>query len=104
MDNWVNDIAKDMLDAPHLHITLTTDDLLRPFFYADRSLLKLLLRVAAQAVHEVLENTYPGVRFGMIHAASMPSAATSALNPIFTWFGYFRGSKHGDPQRVSHRR
>jgi hypothetical protein len=35
VDNWVNDIAKDMLDVPHLHITLTNDDLLRPFFYAD---------------------------------------------------------------------
>lgn len=23
VDNWVNDIAKDMLDVPHLHITLT---------------------------------------------------------------------------------
>ena len=67
MDNWVNDIATDMLDVPHLHITLTTDDLLRPFFYTDRSLLKLLLQVAAQAVGEVLEDLYPDVRIGMVY-------------------------------------
>jgi hypothetical protein len=61
VDNWVNDIAKDMLDVPHLQITLTIDDLLRPFFYADRSLLKLLLQVAAQAVREVIDGIYPGL-------------------------------------------
>ena len=47
--------------------TLTTDDLLRPFFYTDRSLLKLLLQVAAQAVREVLEGLYPDVRIGMVY-------------------------------------
>jgi hypothetical protein len=67
VDNWVNDIAKYILDVPHLHITLTIDDLLRPFFYADRSLLNLLLQVAAQAVREVLEDLYPGVRIGMVY-------------------------------------
>ena len=56
-----------MLDVPHLHITLTTDDLLRPFFYADRSLLKFLLQVAAQAVREVLEDLYPGLSIGMVY-------------------------------------
>jgi hypothetical protein len=67
VDNWVNDIATDMLDVPRLHITLTTDDLLQPFFYTDRSLLKLLLQVAAQAVREVLEDLYPDVRIGMVY-------------------------------------
>jgi Transposase zinc-binding domain/Putative transposase len=67
VDNWVNNIATDMLDVPHLHITLTTDDLLRPFFFTDRSLLKLLLQVAAQAVREVLEDLYPDLRIGMVY-------------------------------------
>jgi len=80
VDNWVNDIAKDMLDVPHLHITLTIDDLLRPFFYADRSLLKLLLQVAAQAVREVLEDLYPSVRIGMVY-----TVATLASNPMSIW-------------------
>jgi hypothetical protein len=40
--NWVNDIAKDMFDVPHLHHTLTTNDFQRPIYCADRSLLKLL--------------------------------------------------------------
>jgi hypothetical protein len=56
-----------MLDVPHLNVTLTTDDLLRPFFHADRSLLKLLLQAAAQAVREVIEDLYPGVRIGMVY-------------------------------------
>ncbi len=25
------------VDVPHLHLTLSTDDALRPFFYADRA-------------------------------------------------------------------
>jgi hypothetical protein len=32
VDNWVNGITKDILEVPHLHITLTTDDPFRPFF------------------------------------------------------------------------
>lgn len=56
MDNWVDDVASDVLDVPHLHVTLTTDDLLWPFFHADRSLLKLLLKTAAQAVRELVAN------------------------------------------------
>jgi hypothetical protein len=47
-DNWVNDITKDILEVPHLHITLATDDSFRPFFYNNRDLLKVL-RVGAQA-------------------------------------------------------
>jgi hypothetical protein len=63
VDGWVKDIDKDMLDMPHVHITI--DNLLRPFFYADRSLLKLFLKVAARAVREVLEDLYPDMRIGM---------------------------------------
>ena len=46
VDNWVNDIVRDLLEVPHLHITLTTDDLLWPCFLDDRSRLKILLHTA----------------------------------------------------------
>ena len=67
VDNWANNIASDLLDVPHVHITLTTDDLLRPFFHADRSLLKVLLGTAAQAVQEWVAAEYPGVRLGLVY-------------------------------------
>jgi len=69
--------------VPHLHVTLTTDDLLWPFSFADRPLLKVLLKTAAQAcpehsrracpehsrraVRELAQEPYPGVRIGMIY-------------------------------------
>jgi hypothetical protein len=67
MDNWVTNITKDMLEVPHLHITLTTDDSFRPFFRRDSRLLKELLRVGAQAVQEVLYDLYPGMQIGLIY-------------------------------------
>jgi hypothetical protein len=67
VDNWVNAVTKDILDVPHLHITMTTDDSLRPFFRRERRLLKELLRVAAQAVQEVIEELYPGIRIGIVY-------------------------------------
>jgi len=83
VDNWVNDacpersrrIARDLYDVPHLHITLTSDDLSWPFFLAYRFLLKLLLKTAAQAcpehsrrvVRELVEELYPGLRIGIIY-------------------------------------
>ncbi len=54
------------VDVPHLHLTLTTDDGLRPFFYADRAPLNDLFQVAPQTVQAVLTALYPGVRVGMI--------------------------------------
>jgi len=38
VDRWVNAIALDLLDVPHLHLTLTTDDVLRPFCFQQRAL------------------------------------------------------------------
>jgi hypothetical protein len=67
VDNWVNDIVRDLLEVPHLHITLTTDDLLWPCFLDDRSRLKILLHTAAQVVRELVDELYPGVRIGMIY-------------------------------------
>jgi hypothetical protein len=54
-----------MLEAPHLHITLITDDSFRLFFRRDSRLLKELLRVGAQAVQEVLSDLYPGMQIGL---------------------------------------
>jgi hypothetical protein len=67
VDNWVNDIARDLLKVPHFHITLTTDDLLWSCFLDDRSRLKILLQTAAQVVRELVEELHPGVRIGMIY-------------------------------------
>ncbi len=69
VDNWVNNITKDILEVPHLHITLTTDDSFRPFFRRDSRLLKELLRVGAQAVQEVISDLYPGMRIGLVYTA-----------------------------------
>jgi hypothetical protein len=63
----VNDVACDLLEVLHLHITLTIDDLLWPFFHANRSLLKILLPTAAQAIRELVADLYPGVRIGLIY-------------------------------------
>jgi hypothetical protein len=67
VDHWVADIARDLFDVPHLHVTLTVDDLLWPHFHSHRPLLKLLLKTAAQAVRELTQELYPGVRIGMIY-------------------------------------
>jgi hypothetical protein len=42
---------------------MSTDDYLRPFFYNDRGLLKVLPRVGAQAVNGLL----PGIRVGVVY-------------------------------------
>jgi hypothetical protein len=67
VDNWVAHITQDLLEVPHLHLTLTIDDALRPFFQADPLLLKDLLKVASQAVQELLADLYPDVRVGLIY-------------------------------------
>jgi hypothetical protein len=67
VDNWVNDIARDLFDVPHLHVTLTIDDLLWPHFHTYRSLLKVLVKTATQAVRELVDELCPDVRIGMIY-------------------------------------
>ena len=39
----------DLLEVPHLHLTLTIDNDLWPFFHAERALFNDLLKVAAHA-------------------------------------------------------
>jgi len=67
VDNWVNNIAKDTPKVPHLHITLTIPDSLRPFFLKDRRLLKELFRIGVQALQKVISDLYPGMRIGIIY-------------------------------------
>jgi len=56
-----------MLEVPHLHITLTTDDSFSTFLPEDSRLLKELLRVGAQAVQEVLSDLHPGMQIGLVY-------------------------------------
>lgn len=67
VDNWVNNITRDILEVPHLHITLTTDDSFRPFFREDSRLLDELFKVGADAVKQVVLELYPGMQIGMIY-------------------------------------
>ena len=67
VDNWVNNITRDILEVPHLHITLTTDDSFRPFFREDSQLLDELFKVGAEAVKQVVLELYPGMQIRMIY-------------------------------------
>jgi hypothetical protein len=67
VDNWVNNVARDLLEVPHLHVTLTTHDLLWPFFHTNRSLLKVLLKTASHAIRELVADLYPGVHIGLVY-------------------------------------
>jgi hypothetical protein len=46
---------------------MSTDDSLRPFFYNDRGLPKVLPRVGAQAVHQIVNGLLPGIRVGVVY-------------------------------------
>jgi hypothetical protein len=77
-----------LLDVPHLHVTLTTDDLLWPFFHADHSLLKVLLKTAAQAcpersrraIRELVADLYPDVRIGLTCTCSAGASGLTYVN------------------------
>jgi hypothetical protein len=66
-DEWVGRISQELLDVPHLHLTLTIAKEMRPYFDRDRSLLKLLLTTAADAVRQVLAVTYGDIRVGLVY-------------------------------------
>ncbi len=52
---------------PHLHLTLTIAKEMRPYFDRDRSLLKLLLTTAADAIRRVIAVTYGAIRVGLVY-------------------------------------
>jgi len=66
-DEWVNRMAQELLDVPHLHLTLTMAKELRPCFDRDRSLLKLMLSAAAEAVRRVVALTYGHIQVGLVY-------------------------------------
>lgn len=66
-DQWVRKMAQELLDVPHYHLTLTIAKEMRIFFDRDRSLLKLLATVAAEAVREVIAAIYGDMRVGMVY-------------------------------------
>ena len=68
-DEWVNRISQELLDVPHLHLTLTIAQELRQTFHDDRRLLDTMLKVAADAVRQVVAEHYPGLRIGLIYTA-----------------------------------
>ncbi len=66
-DEWVRRISQELLDVPHLHLTLTIAKEMRPYFDRHRSLLKLLLTVAAEAVRQVIAETYGDIQVGLVY-------------------------------------
>ena len=54
-DEWVNRISTELLDVPHLHLTLTIAQELRQTFHDDRRLLDAMLKVAAEAVRHTVQ-------------------------------------------------
>jgi predicted RNA-binding Zn-ribbon protein involved in translation (DUF1610 family) len=58
VDTWVNTITCDLLEVPHLQLTLTIDNALWPFFHAERALLNDLLKVATQPVKVLLAGLF----------------------------------------------
>ena len=58
-DKWVNRMAPELLDVPHLHLTLTIAKEMRCFFERGRSLLQVLLTVAVAAVYSLLTAPWP---------------------------------------------
>jgi hypothetical protein len=63
----VGRISQELLDVPHLHLTLTIAKEMRRYFDRDRSLLKLLLTTAADAVRQVIAVTYGDIRVGLVY-------------------------------------
>jgi hypothetical protein len=60
-------MSQELIDVPHLHLTLTIAKEMRRTFDRDRSLLKLLLTTAADAVRQVIVATYGDVRVGLVY-------------------------------------
>lgn len=66
-DEWVNRIAQELLEVPHLHLTLTIAQELRIYFERDHRLLKELLAVSAEAVRRVIALIYGSLQVGLLY-------------------------------------
>lgn len=51
-DNWIQEVTQDIMPVPHRHAVFTIPEELRDIFLKDRSLLKCLPDLAAQAVKD----------------------------------------------------
>jgi hypothetical protein len=69
----VGRISQEVLDVPHLHLTLTVAKEMRPYFDRDRSLLKWLLTTAADAVRQVIAVTCGDIRVGLVYTSTTSS-------------------------------
>jgi len=54
-DKWADQIARKTFDVEHRHIVLTIQDELRPFFKADRKLLKVLMDCVILTIAQVMK-------------------------------------------------
>jgi uncharacterized protein (DUF983 family) len=54
-DRWADQLARKTFDVKHRHVVLTIPSELRPFFEADRRLLKVLMDCAIQTMAQVME-------------------------------------------------
>ena len=54
-DRWADSNARKTFDVKHRHVVLTIPEELRPVFYEDRTLLKVLMDCAINTVSDVLE-------------------------------------------------
>ena len=66
-DTWVGKMCQEILDVPHLHITLTISKELRIFFDRDRRLLKLLLSAAPAALRYLISTLFGKLQVGFIY-------------------------------------
>lgn len=66
-DEWFRRISQELMDVPHLHLTLTIAQELHVYCDHDRYLLKVLLIVAADAIRKVIAKTYGDMKVGLIY-------------------------------------
>jgi hypothetical protein len=66
-DTWVGKMCQEILDVPHLHITLTISKELRLFFDRDRRLLKVLLSAAPAALRYVIATLFGQLQVGFVY-------------------------------------
>ena len=67
-DNRAASIEEKLINCRHRHIVFTISDELRPYFRADRNLLNVLFRSAAQVIHDwaLSLNKKEQFQFGMV--------------------------------------
>jgi hypothetical protein len=80
-DEWVGRISQELLDVPQLHLTLTIAKEMRLCFDRDRSLLKLLLTTANDAVRLCHLSSWPLLTMYNILDMNITAAAVDQQSP-----------------------